>query len=140
MQTTKQLLPLSEDGKVCHQKVKRWQEYDFMGKLCHYKTVARYRDGKKHGNFDSFCNGQIESSTPYVDGKIHGKQRVWSKSGKLYSFTHYFEGKLHGLHRSFHIDGEVAWELRYVHGAIFDEDKFWGIAGDSPASKKQSER
>ncbi|BAU80270.1 MORN repeat-containing protein [Tokyovirus A1] len=139
MQATKQLLPLSEDGRVRHQKVKRWQECDFVGKLCHHKKIVRYCDGAKHGNTDTFINGRINVSTPYADGKRHGKQRIWFKNGMLASFTHYVEGREHGIHKTFHGDGRTAWELRYVCGKVFDEETFWTF-GDGKKNKKQSER
>lgn len=139
MQSTKTLLPDQGDGKIRHQKVKRWKEWDFMGRVRHHKKVERFCDGKRHGNSDVFINGKIDSSTQYVDGEMHGTERVWFESGRLSMVTHYFEGKCHGVHKTFHEDGTIAWETRYVQDKPFDDERFWAFE-EGKSSKKQSER
>ncbi|AEA07215.1 conserved MORN repeat-containing protein [Lausannevirus] len=123
MQSQKKII---SDEPLCVQKVERWQEYDFSGNLRHHKRIVRYRNGKKHGNLDLFIGGKIQISTPYVEGKRHGKERTWFPNGTLASFTMYVDGKEHGVHKTFDIDGSLAWWLKYNRGEVFDGEENWG--------------
>ncbi len=41
-------------------------------------------------------NGEIESITPYVNGKIHGSETTYFPSGEIKSKIPYVSGKIHG--------------------------------------------
>lgn len=122
MQSQTKIVP---DGSLCVQKVERWQEYDIFGKVCHHKRVERYQNGKRHGNLDVFVGGKIHVSTPYLDGKRHGKERTWFSNGKLASVTFYVDDKEHGIHRTYDVDGTLAWCLTFIHGKIVDGEEKW---------------
>jgi len=100
--------------------------------------VKRYnKEAKRHGNTDLFIGGMINSSTPYVDGEIHGQQRGWFRNGKLASTTRYIHGKEHGTHRTFNIDGSVAWQLKYRNGELFDGEEAWGSVREKLKDKQR---
>ncbi|AHA45933.1 conserved MORN repeat-containing protein [Insectomime virus] len=118
--------------------IKTKKIYDFSGKVTLKKRVERYNErAERHGNTDLFFGGVINSSTPYANGKIHGKQRVWFHNGKLASVTDYVNGKEHGIHTAFNTDGSLFCKLKYQNGELFVGEESWEGVPDKPRDKQR---
>lgn len=55
-------------------------------------------------------------TTEYVNGKKHGKDRIYYTNGNIYSEYHYINGQLEGPYISYYETGEKSGESVYVDG------------------------
>lgn len=104
--------------------------YNTLEKMGEYIHSVVKREGKDkdppQGFIDTFVDGKRCKSTPYVDGKIHGKERTWFRNGRISSETSYKEGRMHGVRKVFHFDGSLSWSSLYRNGVPFRGEIFWG--------------
>ena len=62
-------------------------------------------------------NGQLESETPTVNGRIHGLQRIWHPNGQLECEATYENGIKNGVVKKWAPDGRFLGEYVMDHGS-----------------------
>lgn len=73
----------------------------------------------KHGIERSFYQqGQIETSSTYKEGKLHGAKIFFSPQGDTTIIEHYDQGVFHGEYLSFHEGGGLRQKGQYVNGKM----------------------
>ena len=72
-----------------------------------------------------YMNGEIESSAEYVNGKLDGISKHWSKDGILISESEYNNGKPHGRWIKFHKNQTISYETNYFYGKKHGEEKWY---------------
>ncbi len=79
-------------------------------------------------NFHS--NGQMESRSVYVHGKLYGKYQEWYKNGKLKSEIEYKNGVRDGLTINWYSNGKKQEELLYKHNRFIKYLNRWDQEGN----------
>ena len=69
-----------------------------------------------------YPNGQQEYSAEYLNGKLDGMSRHWSKDGYLISESEYSHGKLHGIWKKYYENGNTRYKAHYFHGQKHGEE------------------
>ena len=59
-------------------------------------------------------DGRVTAQAEYLDGKLDGQSKVWSKDGTLILEDHYRNGERHGIYQSWWDNGAVKEQGRYV--------------------------
>ena len=105
---------IQEGGEyVDGQKEGKWIK--MIGTVC--RVENNYKDGKLDGEERSYVDGELDSITPYSNGKIHGlcieniRLENWEKK---YSYKN---GKLDGK-CTWLKDGKVVYERNYKDGKL----------------------
>ena len=60
-------------------------------------------------------SGILEWETPYVNGKVHGTERVYNGSGTLQSMIPYVNDRKHGMQKQF-LSGALCDETLWIKG------------------------
>jgi antitoxin component YwqK of YwqJK toxin-antitoxin module len=70
------------------------------------------------GNLDVLNNdwGEVEFSKDYVDGHLHGNEKVFYQSGKLKSIGHFNKGVLVGTVELYYEDGSIQARVNFNNG------------------------
>ncbi|MCW3789165.1 toxin-antitoxin system YwqK family antitoxin [Plebeiibacterium sediminum] len=79
-------------------------------------------------NFHS--NGQMESRSVYVHGKLYGKYQAWYKNGKLKSEIQYKNGVRDGLTINWYSNGKKQEELLYKNNGFVKYLNRWDQEGN----------
>ncbi len=75
-------------------------------------------------------NGQMESRTVYVNGKVSGKFKQWYKNGKLKSKIEYKNGVRDGLTINWYSNGKKQEELLYKNNVFVKYLNRWDQEGN----------
>lgn len=62
------------------------------------------------------ANGQLESESTMINGRIEGVVKEWHSNGLLKKEFSYLNGKVHGLVRQWNTQGTLLGEYELVHG------------------------
>ena len=70
------------------------------------------------GNIEVLNNdwGEVEFSKDYVDGHLHGNEKVFYQSGKLKSIGHFNKGVLVGTVELYYEDGSIQARVNFNNG------------------------
>ena len=70
------------------------------------------------GNIEVLNNdwGKVEFSKDYVDGHLHGNEKVFYQSGKLKSLGHFNKGVLTGTVEFYYEDGSIKAKVDFNKG------------------------
>ena len=79
----------------------------------------------KYTEFSYYPNGQQEYTAEYLNGKLDGISRHWSKDGPLISESEYSNGKLHGIWKKYFANGNIMYESQYFHGQKHGKEKWY---------------
>ena len=90
-------------------------------------NLGTFKDGKfiypdtnkpYTGNLDVINNdwGRVEFSKDYVDGHLHGNEKVFYQSGKLKSIGHFNKGVLVGTVELYYEDGSIQARVNFNNG------------------------
>ncbi|MBK6775589.1 MAG: toxin-antitoxin system YwqK family antitoxin [Flavobacteriales bacterium] len=118
--------------------------------------TANYLDGEPHGPFREFHpkgglaqqgqfdhglrtgawvswfeNANIKSRRIYVDGRLHGQQRVYHDNGDLLLEYDMVNGEYEGKHRAFYRDGRMKSEGEMKGGFVSGEWKYSILISDT---------
>ncbi len=74
-------------------------------------------------------NGEVESKTPYVNGKKHGAATWWNEDGKKYLEQMWRDGKKHGLETWWYISGKKWQEIPRQAGERYGVKTSWWESG-----------
>ncbi len=74
-------------------------------------------------------NGEVESETPYVDGKKHGLQTRWYDDGTKEREERYKAEKKHGMETWWHENGEKWCERKWMEGKMHGMETGWYEGG-----------
>lgn len=81
------------------------------------KTEAHYVNGKLHGEEKMWRgNGNLLSETPYRQGEIHGVSMVYNEEGEVCAIRTYNRGIRHGAFSEWADDGNLIYEMYYRKG------------------------
>jgi len=72
------------------------------------------------GNLDVINNDwgkdAVEFNKDYVDGILHGSEKVYYQSGKLKSLGHFNQGKVDGMVELYYEDGSIQAQVNFDNG------------------------
>jgi len=86
----------------CHDdSVKRVYERTVTDYDMVIETAGWLKDGKKHGPWVTYKDGELDSMTTWKDGVQHGPEFAWSFDGSFLGDSYYLHGKQHGRMRTF---------------------------------------
>ncbi|WP_430816495.1 rhomboid family intramembrane serine protease [Carboxylicivirga sp. RSCT41] len=78
-------------------------------------------------------NGQIESETYYVNGRLHGTYKEWYKNGQLKSEIKYINGKREGITTDYYSNGQKKDEMLYRNNSFIRYNRKWDEYGNTLA-------
>ncbi len=70
-------------------------------------------------------SGNIESITPFINGKKHGLHQGWYENGSLDYEYHYVDGKEHGICKSWYENGTLMYKDLYINGKLHGISMAW---------------
>lgn len=100
------------NGRLCGS---HWGDRDneyFMQSLYIEPTL---RDGPWIENYQ---NGAQKKAETYVDGKLHGRHRIFHKNGLLKEEVKYVNGQKHGAFEKWYCNGKVEILSHYANGRL----------------------
>ena len=65
------------------------------------RRIGQRKNGKKHGWWVEYWDGDLRELQHFKDGVAHGPDRLWSYDGRPSYDAFYVNGKLHGRSRNF---------------------------------------
>ena len=72
-----------------------------------------------------YANGKMEYSAEYVNGKLDGISKYWSKEGVLISDSEYSNGNPHGKWKKYYKNHIILYEINYLHGKKHGKEKWY---------------
>lgn len=63
-----------------------------------------------------YKDGKLELEETYVNGKLHGEQKIWYPNGKLYRRAYYINDTLYGQVTHFYSSGQIERSDYYIEG------------------------
>jgi len=107
------ILGMKQITSVPHGKFEAYSHLDFQ-----LKGKGTYKNGLKHGTWiDFYPGGEIPTVvSPYKDGKLHGKYKQYSRTGKLQHEISYQKGLKHGPFIMYDKDGKEIVNKMFRYG------------------------
>ena len=96
---------------------------EFIGPSRKYYAESFYKDGKRHGLYQSFENGNLRSEKFYKNDKIDGLYKYFFENGSLKQYGSYKNGKEHGPFEKYNLKGEVINKGYMKNGVRVEEKK-----------------
>lgn len=86
---------------------------------------GHFKDGKNHGVYEEFENGEVCYRETFSDGVLNGLNEVFDEQGKLERRGYYLNGKKDGYWED-HVlpeDDGVVWKTNYKNGQRHGQDE-----------------
>ncbi|MCG8581733.1 MAG: rhomboid family intramembrane serine protease [Bacteroidales bacterium] len=80
-----------------------------------------------------YGNGQMESETFYVHGKLHGIYKEWYNNGQLKSEINYLNGKREGITTNYYPSGQKKEVMQYRNNSFLRYNRKWDEYGNELA-------
>jgi antitoxin component YwqK of YwqJK toxin-antitoxin module len=89
----------------------------FTGDEYYFGQITYWNNDSKVGTEVSYYDsGNVYSITPYVDGKIEGRNVEFFRDGSISSEKPYKNDELDGIWRTYYESGQIELEMQYVDG------------------------
>ena len=85
-----------------------------------------------------FSDGTLEYEAEFINEKLDGYSRVWSKDGKLLSVSKYSNGQPHGKWKKYYPNEKLQYETTYFHGKQHDYERWYYENGQLKSEQKFS--
>lgn len=100
------------------------KEYYYNNGQLEIESETPFKNGKENGiEKEYYKNGRLKRETPYTDSKANGIQKEYYENGRLKSETPYTDGKLNGVVKEYYETGELLREAPYKNGEHDGVDK-----------------
>ena len=80
---------------------------------------------KMDTEYSYYPGGQLEFSAEYINGKLDGLSKHWSKDGNLISETQYSNGQLHGFWKKYFSNHKLSYECYFFHGQKHGNERWY---------------
>lgn len=93
------------------------KEYYYNNGQLEIESETPFKNGKENGiEKEYYKNGRLKRETPYTDGKANGIEKKYYENGRLKGETPYTDGKLNGVVKEYYETGELLREAPYKNG------------------------
>ncbi len=90
------------------------------------RVEQNYKQGVKHGEWIAwYGNGQKFSEKHYVDGKLHGWQKMWHSNGRIHGRAYFEKGIPQGEFIMMDAHGNLMKKATYIDGQRQGIEKIW---------------
>src|SRR2546426_12329052 len=95
-------------------------EYKEEGAFIYYRITECTLDGQVVGRRAYTQDGKLVLETPLKSCQKYGREYTWDEDGGLLLVEPYVEGKIHGLAKQYSRSGKIIGTYTLVHGTGFD--------------------
>lgn len=93
------------------------KEYYYNNGQLEIESETPFKNGKENGiEKEYYKNGRLKRETPHTDGKANGIEKKYYENGRLKGETPYTDGKLNGVVKEYYETGELLREAPYKNG------------------------
>ena len=93
------------------------KEYYYNNGQLEIESETPFKNGKENGiEKEYYKNGRLKRETPYTDSKANGIEKKYYENGRLAGETPYTDGKLNGVVKEYYETGELLREAPYKNG------------------------
>ena len=93
------------------------KEYYYNNGQLEIESETPFKNGKENGIKKKYYkNGRLKRETPHTDGKANGIEKKYYENGRLKGETPYTDGKLNGVVKEYYETGELLREAPYKNG------------------------
>ena len=92
------------------------KEYYYNNGQLEIESETPFKNGKENGiEKEYYKNGRLKRETPYTDGELNGVEKRYYENGQLAGETPFKNGKENGVEKSYYESGQLEFELSLIH-------------------------
>ena len=84
-----------------------------------------YHQGKLHGPFEAYQQGNIQAKGRYKEGKLHEEKKTYYSNGTVYEKASYQNGIKTGVWEYYKINGALMRRITYGSNGIMLQEQFF---------------
>lgn len=125
-------IPLKRRDSKGHEIVSSYQNaYSGYAKKAYKekRIIYLFKDGLVSRSMSWFRSGYVAEEIQFLNGMLHGRQKIWYTNGKIKTEQFWNYGKQDGILKEWYSNGQIAMEATFAGGLYNGKKTTWYKSG-----------